>query len=102
MALSSADGSPSCIALVNMCSIIWATALTSAAADGSANMNARVMASVSCGSRCMARVIRPSTNTIRSYGVSPGMVVRSSLSWIFSSSRASAVTSRWILEGKYR
>src|ERR1700683_4106880 len=65
-ALSSFDGSPSCMALVSICSISRATALTSAAALGSANMNARVIASVSIGSRCMVRVIRPSTYSIRS------------------------------------
>ena len=53
IAISSADGSPSCMALVSMCSISRATVLTSAAALGSANMNARVIASVSIGSRCM-------------------------------------------------
>ena len=47
IAISSADGSPSCIARVSMCSISRATVLTSAAALGSANMNARVIASVS-------------------------------------------------------
>ena len=76
--------------------------LTSAAALGSANMNARVIASVSIGSRCMVRVIRPSTYSIRSYGVSPGIGVRSSFSWFRSNSRASPDTSRWILDGKYR
>ena len=66
MAVSSADGSPSCMAEVSICSISRATVLTSAAALGSANMNARVIASSSIGSRCMLRVIRPSTYSIRS------------------------------------
>ena len=61
MATASADGSPSCMARVNMCSICRATVFTSAAALGSANMNARVIASVSSGSRCMLRVTRFST-----------------------------------------
>ena len=61
MARSSAVGSPSCIALVSMSSMSLATVLTSAAALGSANMNALVMASVSIGSRCMDLVTRPST-----------------------------------------
>jgi hypothetical protein len=61
IAFSSADGSPSCMAGVNMRSICVATAFTAAAALGSANMNARVIASVSIGSRCMLRVTRDST-----------------------------------------
>jgi hypothetical protein len=61
IAMSSADGSPSCMAVVNMRVICRATAFTSAAALGSANMNARVIASVSSGSRCMLRVTRTST-----------------------------------------
>ena len=94
IAISSAVGSPSCMARVNMRSISRATVLTSAAALGSANMNARVIASVSIGSRCIARVTRPSTNSIRSYGVSPGIARRSSFSWFRSNSRASPETSR--------
>ena len=58
IAMSSADGSPSCMALVNIRTIWLATVFTSAAALGSANMNARVIASVSIGSRCMVRVTR--------------------------------------------
>ena len=38
----------------------------------SANMNARVSASVRCGSRCRPRVARVSTKVTRSAGVSPG------------------------------
>ena len=53
IARSSVVGSPSCIASVSICSICEATAWTSAAALGSANMNALVIASVSIGSRCM-------------------------------------------------
>ena len=87
---------------VNIRSISRATVLTSLAALGSANMNARVMASVSIGSRCIARVTRPSTYSIRSYGEPPGIGVRSSRSCARSNSRASPETSRWILDGKYR
>ncbi len=75
---------------------------TSAAALGSANMNARVIASVSIGSRCMVRVTRDSTYIMRSAGVSPGTGLRSSFSCICSNSSVSALTSRWILDGKYR
>ena len=70
------------------------------AALGSANMNARVIASVSIGSRCMVLVTRDSTYIMRSYGVSPGMGRRSSLSCVRSNSRVSADTSQWILDGK--
>ena len=84
IAMSSADGSPSCMALVNMRTICRATVFTSAAALGSANMNARVIASVSIGSRCMLRVTRDSTYSMRSAGVSPGIGLRSSLSCICS------------------
>ena len=102
MATSSAVGSPSWMACVSVRSISRATVLTSAAALGSANMKARVIASVSIGSRCMVLVIRPRTNSIRSYGVSPGIVARSSFCCVRSNSRTSADTSRWILDGKYR
>jgi hypothetical protein len=61
MAASSAEGSPSCMARVNIRSICRATVFTSAAALGSANMNALVIASVSKGSRCMVLVTRDST-----------------------------------------
>ena len=63
---------------------------------------ARVIASVSSGSRCMVLVTRDSTYSMRSYGVSPGIGLRSSFSWVRSNSSTSADTSRWILEGKYR
>jgi hypothetical protein len=100
IAMSSADGSPSCIALVNMRVICRATVFTSAAALGSANMNARVIASVSIGSRCMFLVTRDSTHSIRSVGVSPGTGLRNSLSSSCSNSSVSAPTSRWIFDGK--
>ncbi len=90
------------MARVNISSICRATVFTSAAALGSANMNARVIASMSSGSRCMFLVTRDSTYSIRSYGVSPGIGCRSSFSWVRSNSSVSADTSRWILEGKYR
>ena len=44
-----------------------------AATDASANMNARVSASVSCGSPCMPRVVCLSTLMTRSAAVSPGI-----------------------------
>ena len=88
------------MARVNIRSICRATVFTSAAALGSANMNALVIASVSIGSRCMVRVRRDSTYIMRSYGVSPGMGRRSSFSCVRSNSRVSADTSRWILDGK--
>src|SRR5215469_11238032 len=65
------------MALVNMRAICPAMLFTSAAALGSANMNARVIASVSIGSRWRLRVTRDSTYTIRSAGVSPGIGLRS-------------------------
>jgi Porin PorA len=102
IAMSSADGSPSCMALVNIATIWLATVFTSAAALGSANMKARVIASVSIGSRCMVRVTRDSTCIMRSVAVSPGTGLRSSFSCMRSNSSVSAATSRWILDGKYR
>ena len=66
----------------------------------SANMKARVRASVSWGSFCMLRVARESTQLTRSAGVSPGIGLRPRVASVSSNWRASAETSRWILEGK--
>ena len=49
------------------------TTWISVATEASANMKARVSASVRFGSRCSERVARPSTYMTRSCGVSPGI-----------------------------
>ena len=63
-------------------------------------MNARVMASVRLGSRCMALVIISTTIFIRSWAVSPGGAERSVRWSSRRNSRARAETRRWTLEGK--
>ena len=55
----SSVGSPSLIARANMESISLPTWSTSPAAEASANTKARVIASVSSGFRCIARLSLP-------------------------------------------
>ncbi|SLH30349.1 Uncharacterised protein [Mycobacteroides abscessus subsp. abscessus] len=100
MASWRSSGSPSFIARAKTRSITLPTRSTSAAAEASANMNARVIASVSSGSRCIIRVIWVSSRCMRSRGVEPASGLR--LLSNCSNSLASADTSRCTLDGKYR
>ena len=94
------SGVPWAMARAMIRSIWKPTSSTSLATDASANMNARVMASVRLGWLCMALVIISTTTFIRSCAVSPGGALRSVRWSRRRNSRASAETSRCTLEGK--
>ena len=73
----SSSGSPCASARAMMRSMRKPTSSTSLATVASANMKARVMASVRFGSRCIDLVIISTTTFIRSCAVSPGGAERS-------------------------
>jgi alkylation response protein AidB-like acyl-CoA dehydrogenase len=92
--------SPGLIARVNIRSVIRPTRATSAATVVSADITARVIASVSIGSRCSERVVRARIESTRSAGASPGIGARSRRSRDRPNSRATAETSKWSFDGK--
>ena len=102
MATSSSvrSGLSGCMARVSIEVISMPTWWISLCTDASANMKARVRASVRCGLPCSPRVVRVRMYITRSCGVSPGTGLLRPAASAFSNSRPSAETSRWILEGK--